>query len=81
MSSVALHGLLDYLQATLDENNRYWLAAHLIMPAETRPYTQEELKARVQEAEADIAAGRFFTEKEVDDEVEAMLNEWKVQAA
>lgn len=81
MSTVALHGLLDYLQATLDENNRHWLAAHLVMPTETRPYTQEELIERVQEAEADIAAGHFFTEKEVDDEVEAMLNEWKAKAA
>ena len=78
MSSVALNSLLDYLQATLDMDNRRWLAEHLIESADDlRPYTREELIARIEESEADIAAGRFYTDEEVQAEVDALLNEWK----
>jgi predicted transcriptional regulator len=71
MSAVVLQGLLEYLKSTLTMDNRQWLAAHLIEPsADVRPYTKEELMARVEEAEADIAAGRFRTE----DEMEAFMD-------
>jgi predicted transcriptional regulator len=67
MSAVVLQGLLDYLKSTLTMDNRQWLAEHLIEPsADVRPYTKEELVTRVEEAEEDIAAGRFHTEEEME---------------
>ena len=82
MSAVVLQGLLSYLRATLSADNRQWLAAHLVEPAEkVEPYTREELIARVNEAEADIAAGRFYTEEEMDSEMEKLLESWKVEEA
>lgn len=67
MSAVALQGLLSYLRATLSADNRQWLAAHLVEPLEKADsYTREELMARVEEAEADIEAGRFYTEEEME---------------
>ena len=80
--SVDLNKLLGYLQATLDAKNRLWLAAHLMQSKEeTRPYTREELIARVENAEKEIAAGQFYTEEEVDAEVDAMLNDLEVAEA
>lgn len=67
MSAVVLQGLLDYLKSTLSPDNRQWLAERLVEPSEeVRPYSREELMARVEEAEADIAAGRFHTEEEME---------------
>jgi len=40
------------------------------MSTDVHPYTNEELMARVEEAEADIEAGRFRTE----DEMEAFMD-------
>ena len=78
MSAVVLQGLLSYLQATLSVDNRQWLAAHLVEPVENaKPYTKEELIARVEEAEADIAAGRFYTEEEVEKEVDKIMEGWR----
>lgn len=80
--SIDLNKLLGYLQATLDAKNRLWLAAHLMQSEEeTRPYTREELIARVENAEKEIAAGQFYTEEEVDAEVDAMLNDLEVAEA
>ncbi len=82
MSAVVLQGLLDYLKSTLTKDNREWLAAHLVEPtAETRPYTKEELLARVEEAEADIAAGRFYTEEEMEAFMDNALEELKDRKA
>ena len=82
MSAVVLQGLLDYLKSTLTMDNRQWLAAHLVEPAtETRPYTKEELLARVEEAEADIAAGRFYTEEEMEAFMDDALLEIKGRKA
>lgn len=68
MSAVVLQGLLDYLRSTLTIDNRQWLAAHLLEPAEKpEPYTREELRARVEAAEADIVAGRYYSEDEMDE--------------
>ena len=76
MSAVVLQGLLNYLRATLSVDNRQWLAAHLVEPAEkVEPYTREELLARVEEAEADIAAGRFYTEEEMEAFMDKALSE------
>jgi predicted transcriptional regulator len=82
MSAVVLQGLLDYLKSTLSLDNRKWLAAHLVEPStETRPYTKEELLARVEEAEADIAAGRFRTEDEMEAFMDAALENLKKHQA
>jgi len=82
MSAVVLQGLLDYLKSTLTMDNRQWLAAHLVEPAEeTRPYTKEELLARVEEAEADIAAGRFCTEEEMEAFMDNALEKLKERKA
>lgn len=82
MSTVVLQGLLDYLKSTLTMDNRQWLAAHLVEPSvDARPYTQEELLARVEEAEADIAAGRFRTEEEMETFMDSALRELKERKA
>ena len=82
MSAVVLQGLLDYLKSTLTMDNRQWLAAHLVEPsADVRPYTKEELLARVEEAEADIAAGRFYTEEEMEAFMDSALEELKEREA
>ena len=76
MSAVVLQGLLDYLKSTLTLDNRQWLAAHLVEPsAEVLPYTREELMARVEEAEADIAAGRFRSEGDMEEFMDSALEE------
>ena len=82
MSAVVLQGLLDYLKSTLTMDNRQWLAAHLIEPAEDlKPYTREELIAETEAAVEDARAGRVFSEEEVDAEIDAMLENWKIADA
>ena len=82
MSAVVLQGLLDYSRSTLSMDNRQWLAAHLFEPsAEAIPYTKEELLTRVEEAEADIAAGRFHTEEEMEAFMDNALEELKERKA
>ena len=63
MSEATLQGLLDYLYSTLTPDNMRWMAMHLMEHADAdeeslKPYTMEELNAMLDEAEADIAAGR-----------------------
>ena len=75
MSTATLTGLLDYLYDTLTPSNMRWVAEHLIEHAEKeepslKPYTIEELHARIARAEADIAAGRVTPHEEV-------MREWK----
>ncbi len=78
MSAVVLQGLLDYLKSTLTMDNRQWLAVHLIEPAEKlKPYTCEELMKETEAAVADFEAGRFYTEEEVEAEIDVMLEKWK----
>ena len=82
MSAIALQNLLDYLRSTLSLDNRQWLAAHLVEPAAVaRPYTKEELLARVEDAEEDIAAGRFRTEEEMEAFMDNALLELKERKA
>ena len=76
MSAVVLQGLLDYLKSTLTMDNRQWLAAHLVEPAEKmKPYTCEELVARIEEAETDITAGQCYTEEEMEEFMDKALLE------
>lgn len=82
MSAVVLQGLLDYLKSTLTMDNRKWLATHLVEPsAEMPPYTKEELIARAEDAEADIAAGRFISEEEMEAFMDGALQELKEREA
>lgn len=82
MSAVVLQGLLDYLKSTLTMENRQWLAEHLVETgSDVRPYTKEELLARVEEAETDIAAGRFRTEDEMEAFMDSALEELKESKA
>ena len=77
MSTAALTSLLDYLYGTLSPSNMKWVGEHLIEYAkkeedeQLRPYTMEELNTRIDQAEADIAAGRVID----DDDVWAELDE------
>lgn len=82
MSAVVLQGLLDYLKSTLTMDNRQWLAAHLVEPAEeTRPYTKEELLARAEEAVREIENGKFYTEEEMEALMDEALLELKERKA
>ena len=80
MSTTTLTSLLDYLYGTLTPSNMRWVAEHLIERAEKeeepslKPYTIEELHARIARAEAYIAAGRVTPHEEV-------MREWKEELA
>ena len=67
MAQETLNGLLQYLLATLSYDNRAWLSQHLIEPQEeaVAPYTMEEINARLDESERQIAAGQVYTTEEV----------------
>ena len=65
-----MQGLLDYLYGTLTPKDMCWVADHLIEHAQrsTEPVkrlTMEEVNAMLDEAEADIAAGRVIPHEEV----------------
>ncbi len=78
MSEATLTNLLEYLYDTLTPSNQRWLAEHLLEHADgedLKPYTIEELHARIAQSERDFAEGRYFT----DDEVFADLEEYEKQ--
>ena len=71
MSTTALEGLLDYLYGTLTPSSMRWVASHLIdhanqveAPLELKKYTMEEINAMLDEAEANMAAGRGIPDEE-----------------
>lgn len=68
MSTVALQNLWDtILGYNLSTANKRWLAEHLIEQVEketaeqVEPYTMAEINAMIDESEADIAAGHFYS--------------------
>lgn len=74
MSTTALNGLLEYLYGTLTPKSMRWVASHLIEHAdqaettdlpELKRYTMEEINAMLDEAEAEIAAGRGIPDEEI----------------
>ena len=72
MSTTALQNVWNtILGFNLTTENKRWLAEHLIeqVEAETKeqlkPYTMEEINARIDRSEADIAAGRVYTREEM----------------
>lgn len=66
-----MNNLIEYLYGTLSTSNMRWVATHLLERAEQqeashlKPYTMEELNARIDKAEEDSAAGRWRTHDEV----------------
>ncbi len=82
MSTAALQNIWNTLLGyNLSTANKRWLAEHLIeqVEAETKeqlePYTMAELNARIDRAEADIAAGRVYTREDMSQ----MMNEFVAQ--
>ena len=69
MSTETLSSLRDYLFGTLSRSNMLWLATQLKERAERKeelkPYTMEELNARIDESEQQLANGQFKTIEEV----------------
>ena len=70
MSTATLNNLLEYLYGTLTPDNMRWVGEHLIEHAKKedaslKPYTMEEINAMLDEAEADIAAGRVIDDDDL----------------
>ena len=76
MSTATLNSLLEYLYGTLTPSNMRWVGEHLIEHAEKvedpslKPYTIEELHARIAQSERDIAEGRVYDFDDVMNELE-----------
>ena len=83
MSTTALEGLLSYLYGTLSPSNMRWVGEHLIEYAkkeqdeQLRPFTMEELNARIDQAEAEIAAGLGTPHEEVMREMDEEIERWE----
>ena len=70
MSTATLAGLRDYLYGTLSATDMMWLVEEMkdhMRSSEERlkPYTIEELHARIARSERDIAEGRVYDFDEV----------------
>ncbi len=79
MSTQALTGLRDYLTGTLSVADMNWLAVELTKFANKgefplKRYTKEEINAMLDEAEAEIAAGKGTPHDEV-------MREWDEELA
>ena len=72
MSEATLTNLLEYLYETLTPNNMQWLGEHLIEHANhaVKPYTMEELNARIDQSERDSAEGKVYDFDDVMREIE-----------
>ena len=86
MSTETLSNLRDYLCGTLSPSNMLWLAEQLTAYAkqeELKPYTMEELNARIDEAERQIAAGLSQDSDEMFRELEEEFaqEEWAMAEA
>ena len=84
MSTATLTGLLEYLYGTLTPSNMRWVGEHLIEYArkeeETpvlKPFTMEEIDAMLDEAEAEIAAGKGTPHEEVMREMDEEIERWE----
>lgn len=80
MSTTALQSVWQMLLGyDLSAANKRWLADHLYEQArkeEAQPYTIEELNARIDSAEADIAAGRVISRSEVAERMQSYMNKY-----
>ena len=76
MSTATLSGLRDYLYDTLSPANLIWLGTQLTEHGRLqeehhiKPYTMEEINARLDLDEADFAAGKGIPDEEAWDELE-----------
>lgn len=76
MSTVTLQNLLDYLKSTLSSSNMLWLSERLQECAKEKndqnlkPYTIEEIHARIAQSEQDSAQGRVYEFDDVIREIE-----------
>lgn len=75
MSEATLQGLLNYLYSTLTPDNMRWMATHLMEHANSdegslKPYTMEELNARIDQSERDSAEGKVYDFDDVMREIE-----------
>lgn len=77
MSTAALQNIWQMLLSyDLSTANKRWLAEHLyeqIKKEEAQPYTIEELNARIDRAEADIAAGRVISRAEASERMQSYI--------
>ena len=80
MSTAALTNLRDYLTGTLSPANMLWLSTQLADYAKKkeeeyslRPFTMEELNARIDQAEANFKAGFGIPDEEAWDDLEEEL--------
>ena len=76
MSAETLTYLRDYLYNTLSPSNMLWLGTQLTEHAQLeelsrKPYTMEELNARIERSERESAAGLGQTTEEMFCELEA----------
>ncbi len=80
MSTTALQNVWQMLLGyDLSAANKRWLAEHLYEQArkeEAQPYTIEELNARIDCAEADIAAGRVISRAEASERMQSYMNKY-----
>ena len=70
MSTVALNGLFEYITNSLSEEELMWLVAELNTVTskslrQMEPYSMEEINARIDVSERQIAAGECNTTEEV----------------
>ncbi len=76
MNAVSLNNLWLYLQGlTLTADNKRWIADHLYEEARQEeealsPYTMEEINARLDEAERQVAMGQLIDEEDIVKELE-----------
>ena len=79
MSEATLTNLLEYLCDTLTPSDKRWVGERLIKYADyeeepVKPYTIEEISAMIDEAEAEITAGKGTPHEEV-------MREWDEEIA
>ena len=75
MSETTLQGLLDYLYSTLTPDNMRWMATQLMAHANAeeeslKPYTMEEINARLDQSERDSSEGKVYDFDDVMREIE-----------
>ena len=72
MSEATLSNLLEYLYETHTPSNMQWLVEHLIEHANPaiKPYTVEELNARIDQSERNPAEGKVYDFDDVMQEIE-----------
>lgn len=79
MNAVSLNNLWVYLQGlTLTADNKRWIADHLYEQARQEesvlPYTMEEINARLDEAERQVATGQLIDEEDIINELEESVS-------